>query len=847
MLITNIHYLAFGTLLLWVSTAIQPLQAQATVKGTVRDAETGSPIELATIFLEDTQILTETDASGHFTLEVPTDRPYTLVVSRVGYVERHIELGILKPGARRALRINLRHSQSDLDIVIKERRKSDQGMIREDVEALKLLPTTTGNLESALPHIALGASSGTGGELSSQYNVRGGNYDENLVYVNGFEVYRPQLIRSGQQEGLTFPNIDLIQSLSFSSGGFEARYGDKMSSVLDIAYKRPSAFRASVSGSLLGGSAHIEGSKALGNSWRRFRYLLGARYKTTRYLLGSLDITGEYTPNFADIQGWFTFDVSPDWQLGLLLNYNRSLYRFVPRSRSTAFGLINFALQLYSEFEGQEVDDFTTQMAGLSLTYVPDRQRNPFFLKWLIAAWKSDENERFDIIGRYSLRQIETGLGSDNYGEAVAELGTGTQQQYARNFLDYQVVSLAHQGGAELQRSATPNHFLRWGAKVQYELITDQLLEWERLDSAGYSLPYDTTQVRLWQVVRTDVPNQLHTRRLSAYLQNSWLWRQDSVREVRLTAGLRGGMWANGFAKHGYLTPRVQLHYKPLNTASDISFRLATGLYFQPPFYRELRRPNGSLNPLLSAQKSAHIVGGFTYDFYWHKLSNQPFRLIVEAYYKHLWDLVSYEVDNVRIRYSGQTDATGYVMGIDLRINGQFVPGAESWVNLSLLRARERLEGVQHLKREVGQASGEPVPDVPRPTDRLLNLSIFFQDYLPKNEHFKMHLNISVGTGLPFGIPNNNRIYRNPYRYAPYHRVDIGFSIALFTTEALERRHNHPLRFTRNSWLSLEIFNLLDVQNTANNTWIKTVFNQQYAVPNYLTSRRVSLRMRMEF
>ncbi len=825
------------------------LAQKATLRGLVIDGSTGEPVELATVFLEGTTTAVETDAAGRFVLEVPARVEGVLIVSRVGYTERRIALAPLRAGAARALRIALQPAHaSGPDIVVRGRRRLHDDMIREEVEELKLLPTTTGNLESALPHIALGTSSGTGGELSSQYNVRGGNYDENLVYVNGFELYRPQLIRSGQQEGLTFPNLDLIQSLSFSSGGFEARYGDKMSSVLDIAYKRPTAFRASVGGSLLGGSAHVEGSKPLKHTWRHFRYLVGARYKTTRYLLGALDITGEYTPDFADIQGWFTYDLSPDWQLGLLLNYNRSVYRFVPRTRSTAFGLINFALQLYTEFEGQELDDFTTQMAGLSLTWVPDRPRNPLFMKWLLSAWKSDENERFDIIGRYSLRQIETGLGSDRFGEVIAELGTGTQQQYVRNFLDYQVVSAAYRGGIELQRQGhARTHFLRWGAKFQLERIEDQLLEWERLDSAGYSLPYDTTAVRLWSVLRTDAPNRLDTRRMTAYVQDSWSWRRDSVGELRLIAGLRAGGWANGTSVHTYLTPRAQLQYKPLGGRADISFRLAAGLYYQPPFYRELRRLDGTLNKNLTAQKSAHLVGGFTYDFHWEKIGPEPFRLIVEAYYKRLWDLVSYEVDNVRIRYSGQTDATGYVAGLDVRLNGQFVPGAESWFNLSLLRARERLDGVQHRTRKIGQPEGTPVRDVPRPTDRFLNMSIFFQDYLPRNEHFKMHLNISIGTGLPYGIPNNNRTYRNPYRYSPYHRVDIGFSAALYTPESLEERPNHPLRFTRSSWMSLEIFNLLDVQNTANNTWIKTVFNQQYAVPNYLTSRRVNLRFRMEF
>ncbi len=837
----------YALLLIAAAPALAQVET-AVITGRVTDGVNDQPVELVTIYIDGATSAVETAPNGRYRIEVPAAQTFTLIFTRIGYRETRAPLGPLPAGSAQQVDVALVPTESDIEVIVRESKIEEGGMVRENVEQLRLLPTTTGNLESVLPHIALGVNSGSGGELTSQYNVRGGNYDENLVYVNDFPIYRPQLIRAGQQEGLTFANIDLIRDLSFSSGGFEARYGDKLSSVLDIKYKRPDSTRASVAMSFLGGSAHIEGSLApSADSYRRLRYLAGARYKTTRYLLGSLDTKGEYIPNFTDFQTYITYDLKRDLQLGLMGNYNRSVYEFEPTERNTAFGLINFALQLFSQFDGREVDDFTTQMGGLSLTYLPERKRNPFFIKFLTSAFRSDENERIDITGSYSLRQIETGLGSSNFGEVVAELGRGDQQQYVRNFLDVQVYNAELKGGYEIQRAAvgintTSAHFLQWSLSAQQERINDWINEWERIDSAGYSLPFDTNAVLLNQVLKSQ--NALQSNRFNAYLQDTYTWRREDAGELRLSAGLRASYWdLNG---EFLLAPRAQLLYKPLGGKSDISYRLAAGYYFQPPFYREMRGFTGQVNTDLLAQKSMHFVGGLTYDFYFGKRNPKKFRFITEAYYKRLWDMVSYEIENVRIRYSGENDATGYIMGLDMRVNGEFVRGAESWVNLSLLRARENLDGVQHLVRELGQEEGQPVEDVPRPTDQFFALSMFFQDYLRSNENFKMHLNFTVGSGLPFGIPNNNRIYRNTYRFDPYHRVDIGFSVLLFD-RARARRPNHLLSFTRQSWLSLEVFNLMQVENQAGNTWIKTIFLQQYAIPNRLTSRRINLRFRAEF
>ena len=835
-----------GFLILLFSFGDIYAQNTAKVSGQVMDLESRLPVDYAIIYIKGSNISVESDSLGKYSLEVPAGKSFILAVSRVGYKPAALSVLPMAAGTASKIDFDITILASGLEVVIRESVIGNNGMIRENLDHLKLIPSTTGNFESILPHIALGTSSGTGGELSSQYQVRGGNYDENLVYVNDFEIYRPQLVRSGQQEGLSFPNPDLIRDLSFSSGGFEAKYGDKQSSVLDIRYKRPDSTKGSLAMSLLGASGHLEGSKGVGHSnYKKFTYLIGARYKTNRYLLNSLQLQGEYVPDFSDIQTYLTYDLNKNWQIGILANYNTSLFRFIPASRSTATGLIDFALKLSADFEGQEVDNFKTGMIGASMTYVPERKKNPYFVKFLGSAYQSLEKETFDILSDYRLSLIETDLGSKDKGKEIAQIGDGTQQLYGRNNLFLRVRNIEIKGGYELhpEHNKDNTHFFQWGLKAQSEMIIDKLNDWEKLDSALYNLPHNEQSISFKNVTKTR--NEINSYRFTGFMQDEFAIRHAGLGETRITGGLRMQYWT--LNQEFFINPRAQVIFKPSALHKDITFRVAAGMYYQPPFYREMRNSFGEVNTDLQSQKSAHIVGGFTWDFKGGKSVKIPYRFVSELYFKKLWDQVVYDIDNVRIQYSGLNDATGYVTGLDLRLNGEFVPGAESWFNVSFLRARESITGIQHMKRKVGEASGTGVGDVPRPTDHFLTVNTFFQDYLPGNPNLKVSLNITFGTGEPFGIPGNNRIYRNTYRYPPYHRVDLGFSYQLWDKAWLARRPHHLLKFAESSWLSVEIFNMLQVQNVASNTWFKSIYNVQYAIPNYLTSRRINLKYKINF
>lgn len=833
---------------LWVFFAANALaQGVISLDGVVIDLSEGEPLSDVVVYLEGSTTAITTNEKGAFSLKFLSTQDTSVVFSRVGYKKAVYPIEHARTDEHLVLNIDLVTLISDLEVVVQSTISHQPGMVVEDISEIKLLPSVTGNLENILPHIALGVSGGTGGELSSQYNVRGGNYDENLVYVNDFQIYRPQLVRSGQQEGLSFPNPALIRDITFSSGGFSARYGDKMSSVLDIKYKRPDSSAYSAELSLLGASAHLEGSKSLGDSrYRKFRYLAGARYRSTSYLLNSLDVKGEYLPRFADIQSYMTYDLNESWQAGLLLNYNRSVFDFQPQSRSTAFGLIDFTLNLTSSFTGSEQDKFETAMAGVSMTYLPPGRRNPIFLKFLASTYQSGESENFDILSTYNLSQIETSIGSENQGEAIALVGEGIQHQYVRNLLISNVSNFEIKGGLEKNLFSASgrdqSHFLQWGLKFQHEDIQDRLNEWERLDSAGFSLPYNQDEVLLYNNYKSR--HTLSSERVDGYFMESYNLRHAGKSLWTFEGGIRASYWS--WNDELNISPRGQILFKPLGGANNQVWKFATGIYYQPPFYREFRRFDGTLNEDIRSQKSTHFVVGYSSDFFWNKL-NAKMRFMTEAYYKRLDDLVPYDVNNVRIRYYGENMASGHVMGIDFRLNGELVPGAESWINVSFLKAIEKWDGVEHEKLLEGIGNIEKTEYVPRPTDQLFTASIFFQDYLPQNENFKIHLSLNFGSGLPFGTPDENVVLRNPFRYKIYYRVDAGFSAQLWDSDWLARRPHNPFRFAENAWISLEVFNLLQVANTASVTWIKAIDNVQYSVKNNLTSRRINLKLRFDF
>ncbi|MDQ3141670.1 MAG: TonB-dependent receptor, partial [Bacteroidota bacterium] len=649
----------------------------------------------------------------------------------------------------------------------------------------------------------------------------------------------------GQQEGLSFPNSDLIKELAFSSGGFEAKYGDKLSSVLNLKYKIPDSIRSSVTMSLLGGSAHLEGGRRIHKTKdNRFNYLLGGRYKSNAYLLNSQDIKGEYQPSFLDLQSYLTFDISRSLQLGLIGNLNKSKFHLIPESSSQAKGSVFFVLRLNTVFEGEEKDDFEQQMAGISLSYYPIKSKRPYFVKYLSSFYRTIESEQFDILGYYRLAEIEAGDGEKENKETKL-WGEGTQHRFTRNFLKTFIHHHEVRGAIEFinKSTSTNSHFLQWGVSVRQEFFKDQINEWERIDSAGYSLPHTGQKVQVNSVLKSN--NEFDNFKTSVWLQNAIQIQHNRSLSIRWTPGLRFNY--TKLNEEWSISPRLKTEFVPLNHPANLHYWLATGFYFQPPLYRELRSELGTINESLQSQKSFHAVGGIQMDFKWLKISEGTLRWISELYYKSLWDLVSYDLDNVRIRYSALNDSKAYAIGWDNRIHGEFVKGAESWVNVSFLRTREKLAGIEHKEHILGSSEGKLIPDVPRPTDQFFALGLFFQDYLPRNEHFKMHFNATIATGLPYGFKGANVEYRNEYRHKPYHRVDIGFSTQLWDEVKRVQRPNHFLHFSRKAWVSLEVFNLLKIKNEASISWIKSVYNYQFAIPNYLSSRRINLKLHIDF
>ncbi len=794
---------------------------EALLYGYVFD-EHKDPLEMVSVSVMNTPVGTITDENGYYRLYLEPEEKHTVVYSYLGYKSKEIEI-VLSHNEQLQKNIALDIMVTHLpDVEIRDLRELSAHITRIDPKHIETLPGPVSGVEALLKTFP-GVSSVS--ELTTQYSVRGGNFDENLVYVNGIEIYRPFLIRSGQQEGLSFVNSDLISSINFSAGGFDAMYGDKMASVLDIKYKTPQDFGGSGSMSLLGGSLHLEG-RAFNNE--RLGYLVGFRHQTNQYLLGTLDVEGDYQPTFTDVQTYLTYNINNDWSVDLLGNYSRNNYFFKPEVQKTRFGHYDDPRQLTVYFEGQEVDRFVTAFGALSLNYT---RNDDLKLQLIGSAFQTDENETFDILGQYWMYRVGTDFGEDDYGNPTGKpLAAGAFLEHARNYLNAIVWNIQHKGVWDLD-----NNIVRWGVKYQHEDIYDKLREWSLIDSAGYSLPHNPDKDKLVLNNFVQSKHNLVSNRFSGYVQNDWKF-DNNLGEFIFIAGIRANYW--DLNDQLLFSPRTTLLYKPAKN-QNLVFRASVGLYHQPPFYRELRDLEGNLNKDIKAQESWHFVVGSDLDFIaW----NRPFKFTSEVYYKHLNNIIPYELDNVRVRYYAKNNAKGYATGLDLKLHGEFVPGIDSWASLSLMKTEEKI-----LDEYYEDADGNLVPAgyIPRPTDQLINFSLYFQDFLPRNPTYKVHLGMFYGTGLPFGPPTFER-HKDTLRMPSYRRVDIGFSKQLIGHRTTFSQKN-PLRHIESLWITAEVFNLLQINNTISYMWIKDVQNRMYAVPNYLTRRLLNVKLVVHF
>lgn len=809
---------------------------EATVRGKITDLK-GDPIEAATIGVPGTTYGTSSGQDGTYSFTVPTGKPLRVIVRHISFTEFITEIN---PKAGESLDLSpvLASSANEIrTFTLEEERNRERPLRKIEGGMARFNPSVTSSVESLLPAQALGVS--INNELSSQYSVRGGNFDENLVYVNGIQVYRPFLIRSGQQEGLSFINSDLVDNISFSSGGFEAVFGDKLSSVLDITYKKPQTFAGSASASLLGFNAHIENA----SDNKRFTQIHGLRYFSNQYLLGSLDTDGDYRPRFIDYQTYLTYSFNTDLEIAFLGNFSQNRYQFAPVNRQASFGTVSSAVGLNVFFDGQEIDAYQTSFGALTLKWQP---RYDFNMRFIASAFQTTESETFDIEGFYRLSELETDLSKESFGDEAFTIGTGSFLDHARNYLDAIVVSTEVQG-----EYLQGDHKWHWGLKYRRDDIQDRLNEWSLVDSVGFSVPYNGETVSLFETIKSD--NRVATNRVMGYLQRDWNFDLDS-HKLFLSTGARFHFW--DFNNQTTFSPRFLASFKP-NWKDDWQFRASWGLYHQPAFYREMRDLFGAINPAIRAQRSIHYVLGADYNF---RLFDRPFKFVGEAYYKQLDQIIPYELDNVRIRYYATNNAEGFATGVDLKLNGEFVKGVESWLSMSIMQTQEDLIDDQYTlytvefpdtiiqsEKTFGRAidSTTVYPGlIPRPTDQRVNFAMTFQDYVPGLEQIKAHLSLLYGTGLPTGPPSYTR-WKDTFRMPPYRRVDIGFSARLKGEGKTSKIGfmNH----LESAWLTLEVFNLLAVNNTISFLWVKDARNVEYGVPNYLTARRVNLKLIVRF
>lgn len=783
------------TILLLVCAIIANAQ-QFMLQGKVTD-DKQNPIELATVAVVQQGKVTMTNLKGEFSLSLHSADSVVVRFSMVGYKTKTRVLR--RPRGKQTLLIQLFDDNQLQTVTVTGEKRQTGSTQKLDTKDMKNTPSVTGNAVEELVQSQAGVS--THSELSSQYNVRGGNFDENSVYINNVEIYRPFLVRSGQQEGLSIINPDMVESIGFSTGGFEAKYGDKMSSVLDIKYKKPKKFEANVSASLLGASAYV------GFSTKKFSWSNGIRYKTNRYLLGSLETKGEYKPNFLDYQTHLTYEPSKRWLIEVIGDISDNHYNFDPEDRETKFGTMENVKSFKVYFDGQEKDIFRTYFGSIGLTR---RFGEKTKLSLIASAFHTNEQEKYDIQGQYWLTQTET---SEN-------LGVGTYMEHARNYLKATVKSFKL-----LFNHKPKQHDIEAGLTYRIENITENSKEYEMRDSSGYSVPH--TGKDLYMIYSMKAKNTLDANRIEAYLQDTWKFSSKGEHTFfTLNYGVRFSHW--NFNKESIVSPRVSLGIVPAYN-HNVTLRFATGLYYQAPFFKELRDTttvNGityaTLNDKIKSQRSIHFIAGFDYRF---KMKERPYKFTAEAYYKALANIVPYTVNNVKIVYDASQQCSGHAMGVDLKLYGEFVPGTDSWITLSLMDTKINING----------------KSIPMPTDQRYSLNLFFTDYFPGTDRWRMSLKLAVADGLPFGAPHRS-LDKMPFRAPAYKRADIGMSYRALNNDKRERKS-----IFKNIWLSLDCLNLLGINNVNSYYWITDVTSQQYAVPNYLTGRQLNFKATFEF
>lgn len=825
---------AFTAVLLLLSFTVSSQTRSAWITGRVVD-ENDKPISRVSVVILGRQSGLTTSDSGTFRIKVPAGRSFALVFTYTGYAETQKNF-YLSDGEEERVTIQMERTSQTLQTVevSNEKERNETGLVKINPKNAITLPSTTGGIEAIIKTLV-----GSNNELTSQYSVRGGNYDENLIYINDFEIFRPYLVRSGQQEGLSFINPELAKNVNFYTGGFQAKYGDKMSSVLDIQYKNPTGFGGSAYVSLLEQGFHLEGAAKKG----KISYLLGVRNRSNKNLLKSQETVGSYIPSSSDMQAFVTYKISVKLQLEFLGTYSVTKFTLFPESvqkTSSVFSpLFTANLGLDIAFEGQERDGYKTNLIGLSLVHTPNKKLK---LKWMVSRFQNNENENFDIASAYLFGDRDFDRTSSTYGQIVNPLGAGYYQNYGRNELNINVYN------ASLKGSYTAGkHAIQFGNSIEQTNITDKLREWEYRDSAGYSLPYNPAQLNLFSSINSTA--DLNIQKYSGYIQDNI--RMGKTNTITLQAGVRYNY--NSLNKEFLVSPRMQLSVKP-KWKKDVVLKLAAGAYHQPPFYRELRKYDGTLNTQVKAQKSYQVVAGMDYNF--KGFGSRPFRITTEAYYKSMSSVDVYDIDNVKIRYVGNNNAKAYATGFEARLFGELVKDAESWLSIGIMQTKEDLDNdfyylYKNAAGEIinGQSTDQVVVDsiknnvgfVRRPTDRLITAGLYLEDYLTTNKNLKFHLNLLYGSNMSYNVPNSVK-YRNALTIEPYIRVDAGFSAQLLSEKSKRRSHS-PFRSFENIWASFEVFNLIDRRNTISFQLIKDFAGNTYAMPNRLTPRLVNFKI----